>query len=179
MFGAGGASVISAVSSGYGPLCLEARLELKSCTVEKEGEETPGRMEEARPEAWPVAQGYGLELVAFHRSFRLLENVLALILIHLRNDACILLLDPKVVLDQVKGLLVYLLVLVALQELNLVQACVGTSLKQSYKHMNKQHDKHSLHERKAYDNSDNNNKIKKNSISKINNFYNNNDVIFN
>lgn len=122
-------------------------------------------MEEARPEAWPVAQGYGLELVAFHRSFRLLENVLALILIHLRNDACILLLDPKVVLDQVKGLLVYLLVLVALQELNLVQACVGTSLKQSYKHMNKQHDKHSLHERKAYDNSDNNNNKKKKTAS--------------
>ncbi len=108
--------------------CLGARLEMRSCAAVKEGEETLGRMEEARPEAWPVAQGYGLELEAFHRPLRLLENVLALILIHLRNDAGVLLLHTKVVLDQVKGLLVDLLVLVALQELNLVQACVGTSV---------------------------------------------------
>lgn len=148
-----GAGVISAVSSGYMPPCLGARLELRSCAAEKEGEETPARMEEARTEAWTVAQGYGLELEAFHRSLRLLEYVLALILIHLRNDAGILLLHAKVVLDQVKGLLVDLLVLVALQELNLVQACVGTSVKQLYKQMNKQHCKHCLHEWKAYDNS--------------------------
>ncbi len=108
--------------------CLGARLEMRSCAAVKEGEETLGRMEEERPEAWPVAQGYGLELEAFHRPLRLLENVLALILIHLRNNAGVLLLHTKVVLDQVKGLLVDLLVLVALQELNLVQACVGTSV---------------------------------------------------
>lgn len=52
----GGAGVISAVSSRSGPPCLGARLERRSCAAEMEGEETPSRMEEARPEDWPVAQ---------------------------------------------------------------------------------------------------------------------------
>ena len=63
-----------------------------------------------------------LELEAFHWSLLLLEDELALALIHLRCEARVLLLHTKVVLDQVKGLLVDLLVLMTLQELNLVQA---------------------------------------------------------
>lgn len=52
----GGAGVISAVSSRPGPPYLGARLERRSCAAEREGEETPGRIKEARTEAWPVAQ---------------------------------------------------------------------------------------------------------------------------
>ena len=64
----------------------------------------------------------GLELEAFHGSLLLLEDELALALIHLWCEARVLLLHAKVVLDQVEGLLVDLLVLMTLQELNLVQA---------------------------------------------------------
>lgn len=64
-----------------------------------------------------------LKLEAFHRSLLLLEDVLALALVHLRGDVGVLLFYAKVVLNQVKGLLIDLLVLMALQELNLVQAC--------------------------------------------------------
>lgn len=67
----------------------------------------------------------GLKLETLHGSFLLLEDKLALILVHWRSQASILLLHTEVVFDQVEGLLVDLLVLVALQELDLVQAWRG------------------------------------------------------
>lgn len=63
-----------------------------------------------------------LKLETLHWSFLLLlEDELALILVHLWSQAGILLLHAKVVFNQVKGFLVDLLVLMALEELNLVQ----------------------------------------------------------
>lgn len=56
----------------------------------------------------------GLKLETLHGSFLLLEDKLALILIHLWSQAGILFLHTEVVFNQVKGLLVDLLVLVAL-----------------------------------------------------------------
>lgn len=67
----------------------------------------------------------GLELKPLHGSFLLLEDELALTLIHLWGQAGVFFLHAKVVFDQVEGLLVDLLVLVALQELDLVQAWKG------------------------------------------------------
>lgn len=63
-----------------------------------------------------------LKLETLHWSFLLLlEDELALILVHLWSQAGILLLHTEVVFNQVKGFLVDLLVLMALEELNLVQ----------------------------------------------------------
>ena len=42
-------------------------------------------------------------------------------LVHLRGETVVLVLHPEVVLDQVEGLLVDLLVVVALEELDLVE----------------------------------------------------------
>jgi len=64
----------------------------------------------------------GLELETFHGSILLLEDKLSLSFVHLWSQAGILLIHTKVVFNQVKGLLVDLQVLVALQELDLVQA---------------------------------------------------------
>lgn len=74
---------------------------------------------------WAVKTKAGSELETLHRSFLLLENKLALVLIHLWSQAGVLHLHAEVALDQVEGLLVDLLVLVALQELDLIQACVS------------------------------------------------------
>lgn len=63
------------------------------------------------------------KLEAFHGSLTLLEDVLLLIDIHLWGNAAVFILCSKVVLNQIKGLLINLLILVALQEFNFVQAC--------------------------------------------------------
>lgn len=63
----------------------------------------------------------GLKLETLHGSFLLLEDELALTLVHLWSQAGILLLHAEVVFNQVKSLLVDFLVLMALQELDLVQ----------------------------------------------------------
>lgn len=56
-----------------------------------------------------------------HGRLLLGEEELLVVLIHLWGQAAVLVLHPKVVLDQVEGLLVDLLILVTLEELNLVQ----------------------------------------------------------
>lgn len=62
------------------------------------------------------------ELEALHGRLTLLEDVLLLAQIHLWDDAAVFLLGPKVVLNQIKRLLVDFLVLMTLQEFNLIQA---------------------------------------------------------
>lgn len=52
----------------------------------------------------------------------MLEDELLLVLVYLGSQGGIVVLYSKVVLDQVKGLLVDLLVLMALQKFNLIQA---------------------------------------------------------
>lgn len=90
--------------------------------------EVPGEFQGQRAKAQrPGRRGCGgeveLKLETLHGSFLLLEDKLALTLVHLWSQAGVLLLHAKVVFNQVEGLLVDLLVLMALQELNLVQAC--------------------------------------------------------
>lgn len=68
----------------------------------------------------------GLELETLHGSLLLLEDELALTLVHLRCQVGILLLHTEVVFNQVEGLLVDFLVLMALQELYLIQTCTHT-----------------------------------------------------
>lgn len=63
------------------------------------------------------------ELETFHGSLTLLEDVLLLANIYLWGNVAVFFFCPKVVLNQVKGLLIYFLVLMALQEFNLIQAC--------------------------------------------------------
>lgn len=61
-----------------------------------------------------------LELEALHGSLLLREEELLVGLVHLRSEAAVFVLHPKVALNEVEGLLVDLLVVVALQELDLV-----------------------------------------------------------
>lgn len=68
-----------------------------------------------------------LELEALHWSFLLREKELLVGLVHLRSEAAVLILHAEVTLDEVKRLLVDLLVVVALEELNLVQSCKKTN----------------------------------------------------
>lgn len=67
-------------------------------------------------------RGRGLKLEALHGGLLLGEEELLVGLVHLGGDVAVLVFHPEVVLDQVEGLLVDLLVVVALQELDLVEA---------------------------------------------------------
>lgn len=67
-------------------------------------------------------RGRGLKLEALHGGLLLREEELLVGLVHLGGEVAVLVVHPEVVLDQVKGLLVDLLVVVALQELDLVEA---------------------------------------------------------
>lgn len=92
--------------------------------------EVPGELAGQQAEAQrPGRRGcggeVGLKLETLHGSFLLLEDKLALTLVNLWSQAGVLLLHAEVVFNQVESLLVDLLVLVALQELDLVQACRG------------------------------------------------------
>lgn len=108
--------------SGYRAPVSGARLQPRPCATEEEWRLQAGWMKETRPVILVGSTRQGLELETFHWCLRLLENVLRLSLIHLRGDAGVFLLHPKVVLNQVKRLLVNFLVFVTLQELDLVQA---------------------------------------------------------
>lgn len=63
-----------------------------------------------------------LKLEALHGGLLLREKELLVGLVHLRGKAAVLVFHPEVVLNQVEGLLVDLLVVVALEELDLVKA---------------------------------------------------------
>lgn len=67
-------------------------------------------------------KGRGLKLEALHGGLLLGEEELLVGLVHLGGEVAVLVFHPEVVLDQVEGLLVDLLVVVALQELDLVEA---------------------------------------------------------
>lgn len=64
--------------------------------------------------------GVWLQLESLHGGFPLLEDVLLLAQIYLGGNTAVFILRAEVMLDQVKRLLIDLLVLVALQELDLV-----------------------------------------------------------
>lgn len=59
-------------------------------------------------------QSIASKLEAFHRSLTLLEDVLLLAKVNLGCNAAVLIFGPKVVLNKIKGLLVYLLVFMTL-----------------------------------------------------------------
>lgn len=63
-----------------------------------------------------------LKLKALHGGLLLGEEELLVGLVHLGGEAAVLVFHPEVVLDQVEGFLVDLLVVVALEELDLVKA---------------------------------------------------------
>jgi len=66
-------------------------------------------------------RGGGLKLEALHGRLLLGEKELLVGLVHLRGEAVVLVLHPEIVLDEIEGLLVDLLVVVALEELDLVE----------------------------------------------------------
>lgn len=61
------------------------------------------------------------KLETFHRSLRLLEDVLLLTEVNLGRNAAVLILSPEIMLNKIKGLLVDLLIFMALKELNFIQ----------------------------------------------------------
>lgn len=74
---------------------------------------------------WKGSKGQGLELEAFHGRLALLEEELLLLQVHGGGQRRVLVLRAEVALDQVEGLLVDLLVRMALQELQLIEAYGG------------------------------------------------------
>lgn len=84
-----------------------------------------------RPERGGCGGEAGLKLETLHWPLLLLKHKLALTLVHLWSQTGVLLLYTEVVFNQVESLLVDLLVLVALQKLDLVQACGADPQKDS------------------------------------------------
>lgn len=82
---------------------------------------TPGKILEGLCGGWRGCWG-NLKLKALHGGLLLGEEELLVGLVHLGGEVAVLVFHPEVVLDQVEGLLVDLLVVVALEELYLVKA---------------------------------------------------------
>lgn len=70
---------------------------------------------------WREKEKRRLELEALHGCLTLLEEELLLLQVHCRCQSRVLILCVEVALDQVKGLLIDLLIFMALQELQFIQ----------------------------------------------------------